>query len=61
MRVLPQAQEIIFEVQKKKNNGNTATRKISFSTYKMHFYFYFLSFGPLLFSNLLTFSTIVYF
>jgi hypothetical protein len=41
MRVLPQAQEIIFEVQKKRRNGKTATRKISFSTYKMQFLFSF--------------------
>jgi hypothetical protein len=32
MRVLSQALEIIFEVQRKKSNGKTTRRKISFST-----------------------------
>jgi hypothetical protein len=32
MRVLPQALEIIFEVQRKKNNEKIARRKVSFPT-----------------------------
>jgi hypothetical protein len=41
MRALPQALEnIIFEVQKKRSNEKTARIKKSFSTYKMHFFFF---------------------
>jgi len=35
MEALPQALEIIFEVQRKRSNEKI-TRKISFPTYKMH-------------------------
>jgi hypothetical protein len=35
MGVLPQALEIIFELQRKRSNEKIARRKISFSTYKM--------------------------
>jgi hypothetical protein len=49
MGALPQAQEIIFEVQMKRNNEKIARRKISFPTYKTLFFF-FLSFRtPLIF------------
>jgi len=58
MRMLPQALEIIFEVQRKKNNEKITRRKLSFSTYKMIF-FLFLLFGRLLLSKLLTFSFLV--
>jgi hypothetical protein len=37
MGALPQALEIIFAMQKKKNNEKTTRRKISFPTYKTHF------------------------
>jgi hypothetical protein len=40
MGALPQALEIIFEVQRKTSNERTK-RKISFSTYKMSFSFFF--------------------
>jgi hypothetical protein len=48
MRALPQALEIIFEVQRKGNNEKIARRKISFSSYKTFFF---------LFSSLWTPST----
>ncbi len=34
MRALPQALEIVFEVQRKKNNEKIETRKINFLIYK---------------------------
>jgi hypothetical protein len=40
MRTLPQALEIIFEVQRKRNNEKIARRKISFSTYKNILFFF---------------------
>jgi hypothetical protein len=40
---LPQALEIIFEVQRKTSNEKIARRKISFSTYKTSFFFLFSS------------------
>jgi hypothetical protein len=40
MKALPQAFEIIFEVQRKKNNEKITRRKISFPTYKTHFVFF---------------------
>jgi hypothetical protein len=43
MRALPQAIEIILEMQRKRSNGKIARRKISFSTYKTHFFSYFFS------------------
>jgi hypothetical protein len=58
MRALPQALEIIFEVQKRRSNEKTARKKKSFSTYKMQFFFF--SLDPFLFSKLLTFSFIVH-
>jgi hypothetical protein len=54
-----QAWEIIFEVQRKRNNEKLVRRKISFSTHKIRF-FSFL-FEPLLLSKLLTFSFLVHF
>jgi hypothetical protein len=48
MRVLPQALEIVFEVQRKRRNEKIARRKINFSTYKTRFfsYLYFLGTPP---------------
>jgi hypothetical protein len=62
MRALPQALEIIFEVQRKRSIEKIARRKISFSTYKTPFFFFFsfLLFRPRLFSKLLTFSFLVH-
>jgi hypothetical protein len=37
MGVLPQALEIIFEVQRKRSNEKISRRKISFPTYKTCF------------------------
>jgi hypothetical protein len=42
MGALPQTLEIIFEMQRKKNNEKIKRRKISFSTYKTHFFSFFL-------------------
>jgi hypothetical protein len=49
MGVLPQALEIIFEVQRKRSNGKTPRRKVSFPTYKMHFIFIFSLWTPPIF------------
>jgi hypothetical protein len=47
MGVLPQALEIIFEVQKKRSNEKITRRKMSLPTYKMHFFvFSFFSMDP---------------
>jgi hypothetical protein len=57
MGVLPQALEIVFEVQRKRSNENI-TRKIkAFQVTKRAF---FLFFGPLLLSKLLTFLFLVH-
>jgi len=40
MEALPRALEIIFEVQRKKNNEKITRRKISFRTYKTGFFFW---------------------
>jgi len=55
MGALPQAQEIVFKVQKKLSNEKIAKRKISFPTHKDAFF----SFGPLQLSKLLTFSFLI--
>jgi hypothetical protein len=39
MGVLPQALEVIFEMQMKRSNEKVARRKISFPTYKTLFFF----------------------
>jgi hypothetical protein len=57
---LPQALETTFEVQRKTRNEEIARGKISFPTYKMHFLFFFLLFGPFLLSKLLTFLFLVH-
>jgi hypothetical protein len=54
MGVLPQALEIIFEVQRKRSNEKITRREISFPIYKTFFSFFFF-FGPLQLSNLITF------
>jgi hypothetical protein len=62
MGALLQALEIIFEVQAQRSNEKIARRKIIFSTHKFFYLFiYFLLFGPLLLSKLLTFSILVHF
>ncbi len=48
-------------MQRKRSNEKIAIRKISFSTHKMLFSFFFLLFGPLLISKLLTFSFFFHF
>jgi hypothetical protein len=47
MEALPQALEIIFEVQMERNNEKITKRKISFPTHKTCFFVVFL-FGPVL-------------
>ncbi len=42
--MLPQALEIISEVQRKRINEKITRRKISFPTYKTRFFFFFPSF-----------------
>jgi hypothetical protein len=61
MGALPQALEIIFEVQMKRNNEKLTRRKINFSTYKMFFLFFSSSLDPLIRSNLITFVFLVHF
>jgi len=43
MKALPQALEIIFEVQRKRSNEKVTRKKISFPTYKRLFFFNFFS------------------
>jgi hypothetical protein len=57
MGALPQALEIIFEVQRKKSNEKITRKKTSFLTHKMHFVFFLT--GPLLLSNLMTFFLLI--
>jgi hypothetical protein len=52
MGVLPQALEIIFEVQMKWSNKKVVRRKKSFSTHKTHLFpFFFFSLGPSYFQS----------
>jgi len=43
MGALPQALEIIFEVQRERSNEKNSKKKKSFSTHKMCFFFFFSS------------------
>jgi hypothetical protein len=40
MGALPQVLEIIFEMQRERTHEKVTRRKISFSTYKMHYYYF---------------------
>ncbi len=51
----------LFEVQMKRSNEKNKKKKISFSTHKRFLFLFFLLFGPLLLSYLLTLSFLVYF
>jgi len=53
MKALPQALEIIFEMQRKKNNEKITRKKISFSTYKACFFFFLKTPLPFKVSNFL--------
>jgi len=44
MGTLPQTLEIIFEVQRKRNNEKIKKREISFPTYKIYFIIFLSSF-----------------
>ncbi len=61
MGVLPQALEIIFEMQRKMSNEKITRREIIFPTYKTIFSFFFLFFRLLLISNLRTFLLLIHF
>jgi hypothetical protein len=50
MGTLPQALEIIFEVERKRSNEKLVRRKINFPTCEMCVFFFF---GPLVLSKLL--------
>jgi hypothetical protein len=54
MEELPQALEIIFEVQRKRSREKISRKKKVFQLTK-HILFIFLFFGPFLFSNIITF------
>jgi hypothetical protein len=56
MEALPQALEIIFEVQRKRNNEKITSRKKAFQLIK-HVFF---SFGPLLLSDFITFLFLIH-
>jgi hypothetical protein len=60
MGVLPQALEILFEMQRKRSNEKITRKKKkkSFPTHKLVFFFSFL--WPVLFSKFLTFSFFVH-
>jgi hypothetical protein len=55
MGALPQALEIIFEVQRKKNNDKSNKKKNKHFNLQNVFFFCSFLFGPLLPSNLITF------
>jgi hypothetical protein len=55
---LPQALEIVLEVQRKKNNEKITRRKMNFPTFKSLFFFPLWTF---LLSNLITYLFIIYF
>ncbi len=61
MGVLPQALEIIFEMQRKMSNEKITRKEISFPTYKTIFSFFFLFFRAYLISNLRTFLFLIHF
>jgi hypothetical protein len=61
MRTLPQALEILFEMQRKRSNEKIARRKNKLFQLTKRVSFSPLLFGPLLLSNLLTFSFLVHF
>jgi uncharacterized membrane protein len=56
--VLPQALEIIFEMQRKRNNEKVTRKK---QTFQLTRHFSFLLFGPLILSNLITFLFHIHF
>jgi len=43
MGALPQALEIVFEVQRKRSNEKITRKKKNFPIYKIRFFFFFLS------------------
>ncbi len=57
--MLPRALEIIFEVKMKMSNVKIARKKKLSNSKKV--FFYFLLFGPFLFSKLQTFSFLIHF
>jgi hypothetical protein len=61
METLPEALEILFEVQRKRNNEKISKKKNKLSNSKNMIFFCFLLFGPLLLSKLLTFTFTIHF
>jgi hypothetical protein len=64
MGALPQALEIIFEVQGKRSNEkiNKKKKKKKLSNLQnMFFFLFFIIFGPRLLSNLITFLFLIHF
>jgi hypothetical protein len=61
MGALPQALEIIFEVQKKRINEKITRKKEAFQFTKHVLFLFFLLFGPLLLSNLIILLFLIYF
>jgi hypothetical protein len=59
MGALPQGLKIIFEMQRKRTHEKVTKRKISFSAYKILFFF--LLFEPLLLPILITFLFLIHF
>jgi hypothetical protein len=60
MGALPQALEIIFKVQRKKNNEKIKEEN-KLSNLQNVFFFFFLLFKPLLFLNIRTFLFFIHF
>jgi hypothetical protein len=61
MGALPQALEIIFEVQGKRSNEKITRKKKKLSNLQNVGFFFFLLFRPLLLSNLITFLFLIHF
>jgi len=61
MEAVPQALEIILEVQMARNNEKITRRKISFPTYKTLFFSSFFSLDSSYFSNLIIFLFLIQF
>jgi hypothetical protein len=60
MGALSQALDIIFEVQRKRSNQKITLKKKKKFNLQNALFFFFLLFGPLLLSNLITFLYIIY-
>jgi hypothetical protein len=62
MGALPQALEIVFEVQRKRSNEKITRKKKKLSNLRNAFFFFcLLLFGPLLLLNIITFLFLIHF